>query len=77
MAKVSNAKGKVKSVATGNWGVKGGKGHMFGQQAVDPMQPGQTAASAGGKSSWGVKGGGSGRMQKYTPVVAAKPGVSR
>lgn len=55
--------------------IKGGKGHMFGQQHAGPEKPGTSAHDTSGDGGKFAKGG-SGHMFGFRPSTPAKPGMS-
>jgi hypothetical protein len=66
------AKGKQKSKSSPVW-VKGGNGHMLGQQHAGPQTPGQTASNASASGGEWAKGGNGHMVGKQTakPATAA------
>lgn len=60
--------------------VRGGAGHMFGQQHAGPMKSGTTSKSNSGGGGKFAKGGGTGyvgKQGKSTPSVGGKVSVSK
>jgi hypothetical protein len=66
----------TKKTETNTEFAKGGKTHMFGEQAAGPQAPGTTDKGSGSAPGDKFAKGGSGKMFGYSGAVPAQAGIT-